>query len=190
MIKRSDLCTHTWRTAALAITAALALAGTASAQQDKKPDTNVAEGYSTVDLSVFAGWQWFQFGQGTHGAVHQFAPAGSWGERLTEDVHKYFALEEGVQLGYNRVKLVPVGGSTFSSTGGSSVLVYGAGVLHLAPREAKLRPFVLVGPGYIWYHERSPGFPGANNDGSNRTALVYGIGLKVNQSPRWGVRFD
>jgi outer membrane protein OmpA-like peptidoglycan-associated protein/opacity protein-like surface antigen len=189
MIKRSDLRTHRWRTAVLAITAALALTGAASAQV-KKADTNVATGYSTVDLSVFAGWQWFQFGQGTHGAIHQFAPAGSWGERLTEDVHKYIGLEEGIQIGYNRIKLLPVGGSSFSSTGGSSALIYGAGVLHLAPRDAKYRPFILVGPGYIWYHERSPGFPGANNNASNRTALVYGIGLKINETPRWGVRFD
>jgi outer membrane protein OmpA-like peptidoglycan-associated protein len=189
MTKRSDLRTHRWRTAVLAITAALAISGVASAQ-DKKPDSNVAAGYSTLDLSIFAGWQWFQFGQGHNAAIHQFGPAGSWGERLTEDVHKYFALEEGIQLGYNRIKLLPVGGTSFSSTGGSSALLYGAGVWHLTPRESKYRPFVLVGPGYIWYHERSPGLPGATNNGGNRTALVYGIGLKINQSPRWGVRFD
>src|SRR6266702_2090931 len=159
MTSRSDLRTHTWRTAVLAITAALALTGVASAQ-DKKSDTNVAQGYSTIDMSIFAGWQWFQFGQGKNAAVHQFGPAGTWGERLTEDVHSYFALEEGLQIGYNRIRLLPVGGTSFNSTGGSSSLIYGAGVLHLAPREAKYRPFILVGPGYIWYHERGPGLPG------------------------------
>ena len=166
------------------------MTGVASAQQDKKSDSNVAQGYSTLDLSIFAGWQWFQFGQGHNAAVHQFGPAGSWGERLTEDVHRYVGIEEGIQLGYNRIKLLPVGGTSFSSTGGSSALIYGAGVLHLTPREAKYRPFILVGPGYIWYHERSPGLAGASNNGGNRTALVYGIGLKINESPRWGIRFD
>jgi outer membrane protein OmpA-like peptidoglycan-associated protein len=122
--------------------------------------------------------------------VHQFGPAGTWGERLTEDVHKYLSLEEGIQIGYNRLKARPVGGTSFVSTGGSSSLLYGAGVWHFTPRESRLRPFILVGPGYIWYHERAPGLAGANNTGGNRTALVYGIGLKINETPRWGVRFD
>lgn len=189
MNKRSDLRTHARRTAVLAITA-LALAAIAPAQtkQDKKSDTST-EGYSTLDLSLFAGWQWFQFGQGNHG-VHQFGPAGTWGERLTENPHKYFSLEEGIQLSYNRIRLIPVGGKSYNSTAGSSTLLYGAGVWHFTPREAKLRPFIMVGPGYSWYHMRSPGLGAATNSGGNRTTLVYGIGLKVNESPRWGVRFD
>jgi len=190
MKKRSDLCTHRWRTAVLAITAALALTGVASAQ-DKKADTNVAAGYSTLDLSIFAGWEWFQFGQGHNAAVHKFAPSGTWGERLTEDVHKYFALEEGIQIGYNGLRLVPVGGNNFSAQKASNTLLYGAGVLHFAPREAKIRPFVLVGPGYIWYHPSTDNaLPGVNTTNGNRTALVYGLGVKINQTPRWGVRFD
>jgi outer membrane protein OmpA-like peptidoglycan-associated protein len=193
MTKRSDLRTHRWRTAVLAITAALSLAAVAPAQtmQDKKSDTSATAGYSTIDLSIFAGYSWFQFGQGSHGA-HQFGPAGVWGERLTENPHKYFSLEEGIQIGYNRLRLQPVGGGSndYNSTGASNVLLYGAGVWHFTPRESKFRPFVLVGPGYIWYHERGPGLPGVSNTGGNRTALVYGIGMKINQSPRWGVRFD
>src|SRR5436305_8752719 len=118
MNKRSDLRTQRWRTAVLAITASLVLTGAAAAQ-DKKADTNVAAGYSTLDLSIFAGWQWFQFGQGHNAAIHQFGPAASWGERLTEDVHKYISLEEGVQIGYNRLRLLPVGGTGFSSESAS-----------------------------------------------------------------------
>jgi len=191
MTKRSDLRTHRWRTAVPAIAAALALAAAAPAQttQNKTSAADTTAGYSTLDMSIFAGYQWFQIGQGNHG-VHQFGPSGVWGERLTEDVHKYLALEEGIQINYNRIRLQPVGSSSYNSTGGSSTLLYGAGVWHFTPREAKLRPFVLVGPGYIWYHERGPGLPGVTNTGNNRTALVYGIGLKINESPRWGVRFD
>ena len=194
MNKRSDSSTHPWRTAVLAITASLLMTGVAAAQDTKadtkKADSNVAAGYSTLDMSIFAGWQWFQFGQGHNAAIHQFGPAGTWGERLTEDVHKYISLEEGIQLGYNRLRLLPVGGTSFSSETSSSSLLYGAGVVHFTPREAKYRPFMLVGPGYIWYHAGGTPLPGVQNSGGNRTALVYGVGLKINESPRWGVRFD
>ena len=82
MIRKCGARTHKWSTRVLAVTAALALAGIASAQ-DKKASANVAAGYSTLDLSLFAGWQWFQFGQGHNAAVHQFGPAGAWGARVT-----------------------------------------------------------------------------------------------------------
>jgi outer membrane protein OmpA-like peptidoglycan-associated protein/opacity protein-like surface antigen len=174
--------------AVLAAGALLASGGTALAQ-----DTNVASGYSTLDLTFFAGWQWFQFGQGHRAAVHQFGPSGSWGERLTEDFHKYLAAEEGVDISYNRLRLLPVGATNFASSSNSHTLLYAAGVWHFTPRESKFRPFVLVGPGYVWYHptdqlaRQAAGQPISN---TGRTALVYGIGVKINQSPRWGVRFD
>jgi len=190
MNKRSDLRTHRWRTAVLAITAALAFTGIASAE-DKKTDTNVATGYSTLDMSIFAGWQWFQIGQGTSAGTHKFSPSGAWGERLTENVHKYLSIEEGIQIGYNHLNLFPVGGKSFTIQPASSTLLYGAGVWHFAPREAKLRPFVMLGPGYIWYHPGGNSFiPGVGTANGNRTALVYGIGLKVNGNRNFGVRFD
>jgi outer membrane protein OmpA-like peptidoglycan-associated protein len=187
---RSDLRTHKWRTAVLAVTAALALTGVASAQ-DKKSTSTTEGGYSLIDMSIFGGWSWFQFGQGHNAAVHQFNQSAVWGERLTENVHKYLSLEEGIQIGYNRLKLLPVGANNFNSQGASNTMIYGAGVWHFTPRDAKFRPFVMVGPGYIWYHPTGKNvLPGVGTSASNRTALFYGIGMKVNQSPRIGYRFD
>jgi outer membrane protein OmpA-like peptidoglycan-associated protein len=187
---RLDLRTHRWRTAVLAVTAALALTGVASAQ-DKKSASTTEGGYSLIDLDIFAGWSWFQFGQGHNAAIHQFKSSPVWGERLTENVHKYLSLEEGIQIGYNPLKLLPVGGTAFNSQKASNTMIYGAGVWHFTPRDAKYRPFVMVGPGYIWYHPSSDNpLPGVGTSASNRTALFYGIGIKVNQSPRLGVRFD
>jgi outer membrane protein OmpA-like peptidoglycan-associated protein len=187
---RSNLSTHKWRTAVLAVTAALALTGVASAQ-DKKSASATEGGYSLIDMSIFAGWSWFQFGQGHNAAVHQFNSSGVWGERLTENVHKYISLEQGIQIGYNGLRLLPVGGKDFNSQSASNTLIYGAGVLHFTPRDSKYRPFIMVGPGYIWYHPgNNNSLPGVGTTGSNRTALFYGIGMKINQTPRWGVRFD
>jgi outer membrane protein OmpA-like peptidoglycan-associated protein len=177
------------------------VAGTASAQNT--PATNVAEaGYATFDFTVFAGYQWFQIGQGTNYRPKQFGSAGAWGERFNEDFAKYLGLEEGIQTGYNRLRLQPFGNNTYSSVSDTNLQVYVDLVAYLRPRGAKWRPFFEVGPGYDLY--TAPNLnnlqPGATGPGpvylntpfrsSNSVAVDYGIGLKYNHSPRWGLRFD
>ena len=204
MIKRSDLKAHRWQAAVLAFGAALAMAGPVSAQDaGAKSATNVAEkGYATIYFDVFAGWQWFQFAQGTTNSVKQFGPAGVWGERITEDFSKYFALEENIQSGYNGLKLRPVGSPSYTTASDSQAQIGVDGVWHLAPRGAKFRPFILAGPSYVFFAapnlaKATPGaigpapiFPTTNGHGSNSLALSYGIGAKYNVSPRWGLEFD
>ena len=182
------------RFAALAATAALALAGTAIAQDKKDAPKAPAstQGYSTIDVSPFLGWNWFQFGQGKNAGVHSFNNAFDFGGRVNENFHKYLGLEEGFQEGFNGLRLVPFGGAQSNPTNlkASNTLAYAAGVWHFAPREAKYRPFALVGPGYVWYRPGKTALQNLNPKTDGRTALVYGIGLIVNQTPKWGVRFD
>jgi outer membrane protein OmpA-like peptidoglycan-associated protein/opacity protein-like surface antigen len=204
MTKRFD---HgaSWRVATIAMAAALILTGSAAAQTSAPASSKNAVpegGYSLLDLTVFGGYQWFQFGQGTDAAVHKYNGSGVWGERLSEEIWRYIAIEEGVQIGYNRFDFQPSGSSTFSSASAGQTELYAAGVVHLKPRDAKFRPFVLVGPEYVWYrapdiaHASIGAGPGVNVAAlgpvseQGRTALTYGIGLKINQSPRWAVRFD
>jgi hypothetical protein len=187
------------RATLLAVMAGLVLTASVSGQS-----ANVADqrGYSTLDLSFFGGYQWFQFGQGTNAAIHQFHGAGAWGVRLTEEFSRYVGIEEGIENSYNRLALLPVGAQNFSTMPDSQAGIYAAAVLNFAPREAKFRPFVMIGPEYIWYAKPNfgsidvaPGTPplippASAPHSTGRTALAYGIGLKINMSPRWALRFD
>lgn len=193
MQRKFEFLRRRWQSAAFAGVAALALSGTAFAQSDR--------GYSTLDEEIFVGYKWFQIGQGSNAAVHRFDPSIAWGARLSEEFSKYIAIEEGIELGYNRLGLVPFGANRFSSAEDSHTAIYAAGVLNLTPRESKYRPFILVGPEYVWFKapeigklDIAPGTPAvilpSSIKGQGRTALAYGIGLKINSSPRFGVRFD
>ena len=192
MIRNSE--TRVSRLAAVAAAAAMAFAGTALAQdKDKKAPAPAAEstqGYSTIDISPFAGWNWFQFAQGNNAAVHKFDNSFDLGGRVNENFHKYLGLEEGIQESYNALRLQPLGSTSYNALKNSNTLLYAAGVIHFAPREAKYRPFLLAGPGYVWYHPSNVATSGLNEKTDGRTALVYGVGLLINASPKWGVRFD
>ncbi|HVW87080.1 MAG TPA: hypothetical protein VHB50_20480, partial [Bryobacteraceae bacterium] len=183
----------------MAITGPLAAQDTKTAASSK----NVAQsGYSTVDLNVFGGYEWFQFGQGHNASVKRFGSSGVWGGRGTWEFSKYIGAEIGVQNGYNRLKLLPFGAQNFSSAPASNTELYLAAEINATPRESKFRPFFLIGPGYMFYRAPNlnklqvgagapaPILPSAGVTGQDRTALVYGIGLKVNASKRFAVRFD
>ena len=215
---REKYCLRSGRSRAtlLAVMAGLVFTLSAAGQSGKVADTR---GYSTLDLTFFGGYQWFQFGQGTNAAIHQFNGAGAWGVRLSEEFSRYLAIEEGIQNSYNRLAVLPVGAQSLSSMPDSQTEIYAAAVLNFAPREAKFRPFIMFGPAYIWYAEPGVdsidvanvtpggnvpgecagglcGTPGGNLPGAGTThatgrmAFTYGIGLKINASPKWAVRFD
>ena len=73
MIKRFHFSAVAWRSTAAAMTAALVLAGAAAAQTSASSSKNAVPaatgGYSLIDLTIFGGYQWFQFGQGTNAAA-------------------------------------------------------------------------------------------------------------------------
>src|SRR5580692_2209981 len=117
MTKRFNFSASAWRSTAVAMTAALILAGAAAAQPSASTSStkNMSEGgYSLIDLDFFGGYQWFQFGQGTGASIHQFKGSGVWGERLSEEFSNYIGAEEGIQLGYNAFKFAPLGATSLS----------------------------------------------------------------------------
>ena len=214
MIKRSDFraparrrSENRWHTAVLVAGIALAMTGPVSAQDTGSKTTNVAQGgYSPLYFDIFAGYQWFQFLQGSNQSQN-FAPAGVWGERWTEDISKYIGIQEMLQLGYNGAQYYPAGNFHYSHTSDQNQQVFVDIVVHLRPREAKIRPFLFIGPG--WAHYNTPSFgkltPGPGTPGpivdvlpagtgpqpyNSGFAFNYGLGVKYNASPKWGLRFD
>lgn len=191
MINRSKLRARIRlpRMAFALVAAGLTLTGSTFAQNSNFGTKDESGGYSKLDLNIFAGWNWYQFGQGSHG-IHQYASSAAWGERLSEEVHKYIGLEEGVKFGYNRYKILPVGATNYYFNSNTQTMLYGAGVLHLTPRDAKFRPFILAGPGYMWYRPGNGFQTGHPIKSEGEWALVYGIGVKINGDRNIGVRFD
>jgi outer membrane protein OmpA-like peptidoglycan-associated protein len=113
-----------------------------------------------------------------------------------------------MQLGYNDVKYQPAGNVTsFSKVSDQNLQVFVDIMVHLRPREAKIRPFLFIGPG--WAHYNTPNFskltPGPGTPGpivdllpagtgpqpsNSGFAFNYGVGVKYNATPKWGLRFD
>ncbi len=190
MINRSGLRARIGNSKALALlTAGLALTTSGFAQNSNFGTKDESGGYSKLDMNIYGAWKWFQIGQGNKG-VDKFDSGFGWGERLSEEVHKYIGLEQGLMLGYNRYNILPVGASNYTDFKNSHSTLYGTGVLHFTPRDAKYRPFIMAGPGYTWYRGGkgfNTGYP-IKSDGE--TSLIYGIGLKVNAHTNYAVRFD
>ena len=190
MINRSGLRARIGNSKALALlTAGLALTTSGFAQNSNFGTKDESGGYSKLDMNIYGAWKWFQLGQGNKG-VDKFDSGFGWGERLSEEVHKYIGLEQGLMIGYNRYNILPVGASNYTDFKNSHSTLYGTGVLHFTPRDAKYRPFIMAGPGYTWYRGGkgfNTGYP-IKSDGE--TSLIYGIGLKVNAHRNYAVRFD
>lgn len=190
MINRSGLRARIGNSKALVLlTAGLALTTSGFAQNSNFGTKDESGGYSKLDMNIYGAWKWFQIGQGNKG-VDKFDSGFGWGERLSEEVHKYIGLEQGLMLGYNRYNILPVGASNYTDFKNSHSTLYGTGVLHFTPRDAKYRPFIMAGPGYTWYRGGkgfNTGYP-IKSDGE--TSLIYGIGLKVNANRNYAVRFD
>ncbi len=190
MINRSGLRARIGNSKALVLlTAGLALTTSGFAQNSNFGTKDESGGYSKLDMNIYGAWKWFQLGQGNKG-VDKFDSGFGWGERLSEEVHKYIGLEQGLMIGYNRYNILPVGASNYTDFKNSHSTLYGTGVLHFTPRDAKYRPFIMAGPGYTWYRGGkgfNTGYP-IKSDGE--TSLIYGIGLKVNAHTNYAVRFD
>jgi hypothetical protein len=190
MINRSGLRARIGNSKALVLlTAGLALTTSGFAQNSNFGTKDESGGYSKLDMNIYGAWKWFQIGQGNKG-VDKFDSGFGWGERLSEEVHKYIGLEQGLMIGYNRYNILPVGASNYTDFKNSHSTLYGTGVLHFTPRDAKYRPFIMAGPGYTWYRGGkgfNTGYP-IKSDGE--TSLIYGIGLKVNAHRNYAVRFD
>jgi outer membrane protein OmpA-like peptidoglycan-associated protein len=128
---------------------------------------------------------------------------GLMGARITENAWNYFALEQ--DIGFYSYHKLSFNGPTQGGLALSPFPMHiyqGSfnGVLHVTPRDSKIRPFVTAGigaAGYVpngsarGYAQGLPPSAGFTNFGS-RSELEgnYGAGLKIQVAPRFGLRFD
>src|SRR5581483_5784732 len=177
---------------------ALAVALAPSAvSQTSQPAASKSTEYSTLDLTLFGGGQWFQLYQSTRVRQHKFAASGIWGIRFTQDFSRYIGIEESFYNGFNNLLVRPFRDPAIDWLGiGVRNYTFAiTPVFHLAPRESKFRPFLAVGPGVTFFNPtndtaKSPNGPAAKLDMKYGPSLVYGVGLKINASRRIGFRID
>jgi outer membrane protein OmpA-like peptidoglycan-associated protein len=158
-------------------------------------------GYSSWNFSESFGWQWFQFAQGARVRPLTFDDKFYMRFALTEDVSRYFSFEEGFGFGANNAQFLPLGLNSRATLTARNYQLNALGVLHFTPRDAKVRPFVVLGPGATWYqpsHAKNFSQPSGGGAilpaGPFQTklepALVYGLGLKYNINRHFGLRTD
>lgn len=188
------------RGAFIAVIASLAVAVPAFAQSTSPSKGAPQSGeYSTIDISPFIGYQWFQiFANDKSTRVSELDPGAVLGVRVTEDFHKYIGLEESFTAGFNGLSLRPNGLQSRVAADNHNYTLAINPVIHFTSRQSKWRPFVTAGPGMTWYvpsDSLTSTVAGALPLSSNlRTkygpALIYGAGLKYNASRRVGLRVD
>ena len=130
-----------------AFLAAVFACGTASPALAQNSAQGLAEGtYSSWNISPFFGTQWFQFAQGKTIRPLTFDPGITFGVRVSEDLSRYFGLEEGAAMGFNRANFKPYGlplgnVATLSS---QNYQLSTLGVLNFRPRDKNVRPFIVL----------------------------------------------
>lgn len=140
--------------------------------------------YTIFEVSPFGGFQWFKDQKG-----HELESGPIFGLRLTQDFSRHVGLEEGFTFGFNDVRLLT---AKFEARNYQFAILP---IFHFAPREARVRPFVTVGPGVTWYSPESSSLTSRNGvvvplSMRYGPALVYGGGVKFNATPHVGFRFD
>ena len=169
----------------------LALAGSAFGQNAAQPENS----YPTLFITGFFGAQWYQLYQGVNARSHSFNRGVTWGERWTEDVSRYWGLEQSLTLGYNRLN-IPVAGNRQFSTDTVNTALTANVLMYFTPRGSRLRPFVTFGPGYMWYSPRgtSTASPGVvQTVGLQRKGepmFNYGLGLRSVINKRFGFTYE
>jgi outer membrane protein OmpA-like peptidoglycan-associated protein len=177
----------------------------ASAQTTAASGTgNAAKGinegeYSLVDIGDFVGWQWYQIYQGTSvPAVTRLNSGIAAGARVTENFWRYISLEQTFTFGSNRLEMLPSGNQWYAKVSETNYTIAALVDFNLTPRDAKFRPYVFVGPGYVIYRPGgigsitapSPGVSTPDLGSSVDLALLYGVGVKYNWQRRADFRFD
>ena len=165
------------RSSVITAIAALALAVPALPQSKSSGSDDGA----TVEFGVSAGAQWFR-----SSGVLRFDRSPLINFHADEDFTNYFGLEESFTAGFNQGELLPFMGNSYS---GFSERNYQLGIdpmIYFTPRDEKFRPFVTVGPEYVWFVPSAP----RPFEEKNSPALIYGAGFKYMVSDNVGVRFD
>jgi hypothetical protein len=199
MTMMSEFNRSRWRNILLALTAVVVTAGPALPQSSSG---NSDEGeYSTWDFGVFFGTQWFQLYQETNSQNHLLEPSIIFGDRATFDVGRYFGIEGAYSTAFNRLYLLPYGGSGYASVSEHNYQFAAHGLFYLAPRTSRYRPYVLFGPTGVVYQPGkassisgpSVGVPAIippSLSTKPEPGFDYGIGIKINLTHRIAVRTD
>jgi len=147
------------------------------------PQSKASSSDDSTDFSVglFAGSQWFR-----DSGIHKFDDSALVGFRFDEDFTNYFGLEESFTAGFNQLELLPYGGNSYSGVSERNYQVALDPMIYFLPRDQKFRPFVTVGPAYVWYVPSAP----KPFEEKNSPALIYGAGFKYKVTDNVGVRFD
>jgi len=201
MTKRSQFVRHS-RQSMLWATVALAITGCAMAQSTgtAKPAADDG-GYSTWEITPYAGWQWFQAFQGDNSRNYtdKFQSGWVFGEKIDADFSDHISLEGSVQLGRNTLDLRPYTQNSFAT-----FITYNAQFAldlqyNFQKRTAKNRVYVMggfAGTEYIPKNVSGSGVTGnfVQPEFAEKREMMpgvnYGIGLKHYISPRWGLRFE
>jgi outer membrane protein OmpA-like peptidoglycan-associated protein len=190
-----------WRNILLALTVVVATAGPALPQS-----TNVAkpidEGeYATWDIGGFFGTQWFQMYQETTDQLHLLLTRPIIGVRVGEDMWRYVGIEESVSVGFNRLAMLPYGGSGYATITERNWQFAARGMFYLTPRTSRYRPFFDFGPTAVIYQPGRPdalqepsvgivGIPPATFNTKIVPGIDYGIGIKMPITRRVEARLD
>lgn len=188
-----------WRGALITIAVAIAVAVPGLAQTAPPDKSASLPGeYARFEVSPFVGYQWFQIYKHAF-RYTKFDSGPVLGVRVTEDLWKYFGLEQSFTAGYNDLRFIPFGLLTPVGTFARNYTLAINGVVYFTPRQEKLRPFLTLGPGVTWYvpskgvnTSASPGSVPPTSDLKTRygPSLNYGGGVKYNASRYIGLRFD
>lgn len=189
-----------WRKILLALTVAAVTTVPALAQ------TNVAKGvdegeYSTWDIGGFFGTQWFQMYQERNDQNHLLLTRPIVGVRFGQDPGRYVGIEESFSVGFNRLAMLPYGGSGYATVRETNYQIAVHGLLYITPRTSRYRPFLYVGPTMVIYQPGSAGSIQVPTVGvptivpaSLATKIEpgadYGIGLKMPLAKKWEARID
>jgi hypothetical protein len=185
-------------TMAAALVMSTVAASPASAQSNAVTTTQEGR-YSLWDISPFFGSQYFQLYQGSSARPLDFRAGIMVGGRVTENVSRYFSLEQGFSAAWNQAQFLPTGfpegvRATLSSR---NYQLSALAVLHLTPRDKLIRPFFVVGPAATWFNPAPASdmnTNGATAPFSAKTSLepglIYGVGLKSELTRHIGVRID
>ena len=151
MTMMSDFNRSRWCNILLAVTAVLATASPALPQS-----TNVAkpidEGeYATWDVGGFFGTQWFQRYQGHVDQPYELLTRPIFGYFVDFNIGRYFGVEEQFGVGFNRLALLPNGGTGYATVSEHNFQLDVLGQVYLTPRTSRYRPYIEFGPTAVVY---------------------------------------
>jgi outer membrane protein OmpA-like peptidoglycan-associated protein len=169
-----------------------------AAATTSRPSTS-EQVYSTVDITPFGGWQWFQAYAGETQRTHKLEDKYVFGGRVDADFSNYVGLEGAFTWGpANNLLLRPFGQSNYLSFKAHNYQAALTPMIYFNRRTSIVRPYVTAGIGYTWFDPgqehniitTSAGTFTQTMHGTNYPAFVYGLGMKVNASPHVGFRVD